>query len=111
MQLQARFAGGSVGHAVRPERGLASIAIRDHGDLFRGLPAEIVVFQDHGDEVTELPEGFRVLASNEACTVQAIADPDRRWWGTQFHPEWSDDDHPDGDRVLRNFFALARESG
>jgi GMP synthase (glutamine-hydrolysing) len=108
LQLQARFAGGAVDHAAQRERGFLPVAVRDHDGLFRGLPAEVVVFHDHGDEVTHVPPGFRVLASSAACTVQAIADPARRWWGTQFHPEEFTPEHPAGERILRTFFELAR---
>lgn len=108
LQLQARFAGGSIGHAAQPERGFLAVEVHERDDLFRGLPAEVVVFQDHGDEVTQVPPGFRVLASSAACAVQAIADPARRWWGTQFHPEEFKPEHPAGERILRTFFELAR---
>jgi GMP synthase (glutamine-hydrolysing) A subunit len=103
-QLQARFAGGTIGAAATPEHGLLPIEVHDRSDLFRDLPDEVVVFHDHTDEITELPAGFRVLASSAACAVQAIADPERRWWGTQFHPEES----PVGERILRTFLELAR---
>jgi GMP synthase (glutamine-hydrolysing) len=109
MQLQTVFAGGAVAPGPSPERGFLPIAIEDDGDLLRGLPAEVVVFHDHSDEVVALPDGFRVLASSARCPVQAIADPARRWWGTQFHPEEFRPEHPAGERVLRNFFALARD--
>jgi len=49
-----------------------------------------------------------VLASSPACAVQAIADPERRWWGTQFHPEEFDGEHTAGERILRAFFELAQ---
>jgi GMP synthase (glutamine-hydrolysing) len=58
--------------------------------------------------ITQLPEGSRVLASSSSCDVEAIADPEHRWWGTQFHPEEFSADHPEGEHVLRNFFELAR---
>jgi len=61
----------------------------------------------HEDEVTLVPDGFRVLARTPGCEVQALAAPERRWWGTQFHAECFDAEHPDGERVLRNFFRLA----
>jgi GMP synthase (glutamine-hydrolysing) len=108
MQLQAMFAGGAVAPAQTRERGFLPIEVHDRSDLLRGLPGEVVVFQDHGDEVAALPDGFRVLASSARCPVQAIADPERRWWGTQFHPEKFRPQHPAGAQVLRNFFALAR---
>jgi GMP synthase (glutamine-hydrolysing) len=103
-QLQARFAGGTIGVAATPEHGLLPIEVHDRSDLLRDLPGEAVVFHDHTDEITELPAGFRVLASSAACAVQAIADPERRWWGTQFHPEES----PGGERIFRAFLSLAR---
>jgi GMP synthase-like glutamine amidotransferase len=107
MQLQARFAGGKIGPSPRPERGFLPIQILDRGDLLRGLPVDPVVFQDHGDEIVTLPEDFRVLAASPDCAVQAISCPERRWWGTQFHPEESSPEHPAGEQVLRSFFALA----
>jgi len=48
-----------------------------------------------------------VLARSEECAIEAVAAPARRWWGTQFHPELASREHPDGERVLRNFFELA----
>ena len=107
MQLLALFAGGKLGPSRTGEHGFLPITIHDRSDLLRGLPAEVVVFQDHDDEVTELPTEFRLLASSAECSVQAFADPDRRWWGTQFHPEEFEPDHPAGEHVLRTFFTLA----
>jgi GMP synthase-like glutamine amidotransferase len=106
LQLQALFAGGEIGPSVAEQRGFQPVTLRDRSDLFRDLPDAIVVFEDHTDEVTVLPASFRVLASSDACAVQAIADPARRWWGTQFHPEEFSIEHPAGERVLRTFFEL-----
>ena len=106
LQLQSLFAGGEIGPSAREQRGFQPVTIRDRSDLLLGLGEEIVVFHDHTDEVTVLPEGFRVLASTAACAVQAIADPERRWWGTQFHPEEFSSEHPAGEQILGNFFAL-----
>jgi GMP synthase (glutamine-hydrolysing) len=103
-QLQARFAGGAIGTAETPEHGFLPIEVHDRSDLFRDLPGELVVFHDHSDEITALPDGFRVLASSASCAVQAFADPARRWWGTQFHPEES----PGAERILRTFLELAQ---
>ena len=51
------FAGGAIGPGRSPERGFLPIAIDDGSDLFRGLPQQVVVFQDHGDEVDGPPGG------------------------------------------------------
>ena len=107
MQLLARFAGGSIELGKSVEHGFLPIHVTDRVDLLRDLPENAIVFHDHTDEIGILPDGFRVLASSEACAVQAIACPDRRWWGTQFHPEESSPEHPEGELVLRTFFALA----
>jgi GMP synthase (glutamine-hydrolysing) len=107
MQLQAVFAGGTIGRSESGEHGFLPIRIHDRSDLLRGLPRKPAVFHDHDDEVVLLPEGFRVLASSADCPVQAIADPARRWWGTQFHPEEFRPEDPAGEKILRTFFALA----
>lgn len=111
LQLLAGFAGGRIAPMAEagrpPERGYMELEVLDDGDLLVGLPARAILFQDHLDEIVELPADFRVLARTPGCEAQAIAAPERRWWGTQFHPETFDADHPDGERVLRNFFELA----
>jgi GMP synthase (glutamine-hydrolysing) len=109
MQLLARFTGGQLATAgVASTVGFTEIEVLDRDDLLAGLRDRAVMYQHHTDEVVELPLGFRVLARSSACAVEAIADPDRRWWGTQFHPERYDALHPDGQLILESFFRLAR---
>lgn len=109
MQLLSRFAGGTIRHSPGgPEMGFSTVEVVEHDGLLRGVSARFDVYQHHSDEIDELPEGFRVLARSAACAIQAIAEPSRRWWGTQFHPEEFDADHPAGERILHNFFELAR---
>ena len=111
MQLQARFAGGTIRHSpARPETGFAAVDVVEQDGLLRGLPSRVEVYQHHSDEIDQLPESFRVLARSATCAIEAIVDPSRRWWGTQFHPEEFDAAHPVGERILHNFFQLARES-
>lgn len=110
LQLLARFADGCVKPMAvagrPPEVGYLPLEVLDSSDLLAGLPEQATVYQDHRDEITKLPEGFRVLARTRGCAIQAAAAPDRRWWGTQFHPECFDAEHPDGSRVIMNFFEL-----
>lgn len=111
MQLQARFLGGATRHSASGlELGFASVEVVEADGLFEGLPPRLDVYEHHSDEIAELPPSFRVLARSESCAIEAIAEPSRRWWGTQFHPEAFDDAHPLGERILRNFFQLARSS-
>ena len=108
MQLQAVFAGGAVA-TRRPQADVEyrTVEVLDGRDLLRALPDRPIFYERHTDEITTLPDGFRVLARSECCGVEAIAADGRRWWGTQFHPEWFSPEHPHGERVLRNFFELA----
>ena len=55
----------------------------------------------HGDHVAELAPGFRVLARTGDGVVAAVADPERRFWGVQFHPEVNHT--PRGDQMLQSF--------
>jgi len=45
------------------------------------------VWMSHGDKVTELPAGFKVIASNESTPIAAMADETRKFYAVQFHPE------------------------
>jgi len=109
MQLQAKFAGGTIRHAPGGmTTGFSAVDVVEHGGLLRGLPSRIDVYQHHSDEIEELPASFRVLARSPTGAIEAIADPARRWWGTQFHPEQFDATHPVGERILHNFFELSR---
>jgi GMP synthase (glutamine-hydrolysing) len=107
MQNLVRARGGTIGHAARPAYGFSTVDVVDDGDLLQGCPASIEVLQRHDDEVTSLPPELRVIASSTVCRVEAVAADDRPWWGTQFHPEAWDDDHPAGKVVLERFLRLA----
>ncbi len=108
VQLQAMFAGGAVGPAKHKVEGFGRVEVLDGSDLLHGVPASITVYKHHSDEIVARPEAFRILATSSECAIEAISCPDLLWWGTQFHPEEFQHEHPAGERVLRNFFELAR---
>ncbi len=108
MQRLAVAAGAELGHAARPTGpSFEEVELLDPEGLFDGLGERVSVWQHHGDEVLAAPPGLRVLARSDSCAIEALAAEDRPWWGTQFHPEAWDKEHPDGMHVLRNFFRLA----
>ena len=55
----------------------------------------------HGDKVTELPKGFKVIASNESTPLAGMADETRKFYGLQFHPEVTHT--PQGAKILERF--------
>jgi GMP synthase (glutamine-hydrolysing) len=101
MQAMAELLGGSVEPGERREYGPAVIEVAEGGDLFRGLPGRLDVWMSHGDRVRALPEGFRLAAGSTNGLVAAIADPNRRLYGLQFHPEVVHT--PRGREILSNF--------
>lgn len=107
MQMLVRARGGVVAPASKATRGFGEIDVLDDSDLLAGLAPRFDAYSSHEDEVTRLPSEFRILASSDACAVEAVAAVDRPWWGTQFHPEAWDDDHPAGRAVVQRFAELA----
>ena len=92
---------------MRQERGFLPVRALEPHPLVEGLERSPVMFQAHAWEIKAPPAGFRVLAGSDLCSVQAIAHESAPLFGTQFHPELYDGAHPDGRRVLENFFKLA----
>lgn len=100
-----RFAAG-----LRKERGFLPIDVDRSSTLFQGLGDSPVVFQSHYWHLTDIPPEFTVCASSLDSPIQALARQDRPVFGVQFHPERYDDGHRDGETILRNFFAIARDN-
>ena len=81
--------GGEAGRAERREYGPADLIIDDNTDLFYGFAANEVtrVWMSHGDKMTASPKGWSVLAHSGNSPIAAFANPTRRYFGVQFHPE------------------------
>ncbi|MCX6901839.1 MAG: gamma-glutamyl-gamma-aminobutyrate hydrolase family protein [Verrucomicrobia bacterium] len=93
------------------EWGFSKVRLMKRDPIFDGLGLELQVLQQHVPECKQVPTEFEVLASSDACRVQVIKHKTRLIYGTQFHPEAYDNDHPDGKRMLQNFFRLAGVNG
>ena len=95
MQTMAAQLGGKVEGAKKREFGYAEIRARGHSKLLEGIQDSVNaeghglldVWMSHGDKVTELPPGFKIIASNESTPIAGMADESRRFYGVQFHPE------------------------
>lgn len=100
MQLLAHQMGGKVGGAVRREYGHAVLHQSDDSHLFHALPASMNVWMSHGDQILELPPGFKVLAYTENAPIAAMGN-EHGLIGIQFHPEVAHT--PQGKDILRNW--------
>ena len=96
--------GGLVEAGDHREFGRAYVDVADDCALFHGVwqkGGREQVWMSHGDRVTRLPEGFRVVATSEGAPFAAIADDARHFYGVQFHPEVVHTPH--GAQLLKNF--------
>lgn len=101
-QLLASELGGKVQPGKVKEYGIADLKVSDANDpIFEGVPAESPMWMSHGDSVSELPEGYKIIASTADCKVAAVACPERKIYGFQFHPEVTHSRY--GMKVLENF--------
>lgn len=89
-QLLAHWLGGKVKRG-RWELGWLPVTVNEVGlkdQLFSGLGESFYAFLWHGDQITKLPEEAVLLASSEACRVQAFRLRDQPVWGVQFNPQY-----------------------
>jgi GMP synthase (glutamine-hydrolysing) len=89
------------------EWGFLPVKITHRDPLFESLPDELLVREAHVAHMVQVPADFEVLAATAECPVEAIKHRRRLLYGTQFHPEAYDDDHPHGRIILQNFLRLA----
>jgi len=87
-QLMAHLMGGRVRPGERGEYGLATLDLAPTADpMFAGLSGRQQIWMSHRDVVEQPPPGFAVAGRTDTCAVAAMADPARRLYGVQFHPE------------------------
>ncbi len=109
MQTMAEQLGGKVEAASHREFGYAQVRARGHSFLLRNIEDHaspegfglLDVWMSHGDQVTVLPPGFRLIASTDTAPFAGMADEDRRFFGLQFHPEVTHTRQ--GKRILERF--------
>ena len=101
MQLMVKQLGGQVERAERGEYGKAALLIDEVAGLLSEVEEASTMWMSHGDSVTQLPDGFTVLAHTENTPQAAIAHPQKRFYGVQFHPEVVHS--KGGSALIRNF--------
>jgi GMP synthase (glutamine-hydrolysing) len=103
-QAMAQQLGGTVEGGHHREFGRAEVLVTEETPLFEGVwrkGERYPVWMSHGDRVTRLPEGFRVVGTSPNAPIAMIADEARAFYATQFHLEVVHTPH--GAALLRNF--------
>jgi GMP synthase (glutamine-hydrolysing) len=111
MQTMATQLGGKVEAGHTREFGYAEVRAHGHTELLKDIEdfntpeghGMLKVWMSHGDKVTQLPEGFKVMASTPSCPIAGMADEARRFYAVQFHPEVT---HTVQGQALLNRFVL-----
>jgi GMP synthase (glutamine-hydrolysing) len=111
MQTMAAQLGGKVEYSDHREFGYAEVRAHGHTALLQGVQdfatpeghGMLKVWMSHGDKVTELPPGFKLMASTASCPIAGMADEARRYYAVQFHPEVT---HTTQGRALLERFVL-----
>lgn len=101
MQVLAHQLGGQVSPGTKHEYGHAVLHISaTDSPLFSALPSSLPVWMSHGDQIIEMPPGFKALAYTENSPI-AVMGNDNGIFGLQFHPEVAHT--PQGKNLLQNF--------
>jgi len=109
MQTMAAQLGGTVESKGHSEFGYAQVRAHGHSQLLTSIEDHTTpegygmldVWMSHGDRVSKMPEGFKVICSTPGCPIAGMADEERKLYGLQFHPEVT---HTlQGKRILQRF--------
>jgi GMP synthase (glutamine-hydrolysing) len=95
MYAIAEALGGKVEGGHKREFGYAELRAHGHTRLFDGIAdytteqghGMLHVWMSHGDNVTQMPPGFKLMASTDSCAIAGMADEERKFYAVQFHPE------------------------
>ena len=109
MQTMAQQLGGTVQASGQREFGYAEVRARGHTALLKDIAdfttadghGMLKVWMSHGDKVTQLPPGFKLMASTASCPIAGMADEERHFYAVQFHPEVTHT--PQGKAMLERF--------
>jgi len=108
MQTMAEQLGGKVAGSNLREFGYARIKAEGNSALLKDISDHIEngdkhldVWMSHGDKVTQMPEGFELMASTGSCPIAGMYHAEKNYYGVQFHPEVT---HTlQGERLLGHF--------
>ncbi|MDO9523768.1 MAG: glutamine-hydrolyzing GMP synthase [Methanocorpusculum sp.] len=99
-QLTAYLLGGKVASAATREYGRTFVSTEE-SVLFKNVPKETTCWMSHTDYISEVPAGFTREAHTTVCPVAAMANPAKKIYAVQFHPEVMHT--PEGMTMIKNF--------
>ncbi|MBT9458706.1 MAG: glutamine-hydrolyzing GMP synthase [Burkholderiaceae bacterium] len=87
--------GGQVEASTHREFGYAEVRAHGHTELLKGIEdfatpeghGMLKVWMSHGDKVTAMPPGFKLMASTPSCPIAGMANEEKHYYAVQFHPE------------------------
>ena len=101
MQTLAEQMGGHVVSVDQKEFGHSELEILNDSKLFNEIDKKLNVWMSHGDQVQDLPDGFKLLASTNTAPIAAMQHETLPYYAIQFHPEVTHTNH--GQDILNNF--------
>lgn len=111
MQTMAEQLGGKVENGAQREFGYAEVREHGHTKLLKNISdftdkdgkSYLKAWMSHGDKVTEMPPGFKLMCSTPTCPIAGMADEGRGFYAVQFHPEVT---HTEKGREILETFVL-----
>lgn len=100
-QLTAYVLGGKVEKAEVREYGHTKLNVDSASPLFKDIPQNSTCWMSHTYHISQLPDGFKVIASSESCPNAAMANDKLKIYGLQFHPEVKHTEY--GFKMIENF--------
>mgnify|MGYP002528162804 FL=1 len=85
-QMMSHMLGGLVEHAGKREYGVTLLCMGD-SPLFNNIGDKNECLMSHTDKIVRVPDGFEIAAHTESCPIAAFQNPDKKFFGVQFHPE------------------------
>jgi GMP synthase (glutamine-hydrolysing) len=101
MQTLAEQMGGQVISSSYKEFGHAELIIENESKIFDGIGDKLNVWMSHGDQVQDLPDNFKLIASTTNAPIAAMQHESKEIFALQFHPEVTHTN--DGHVILNNF--------
>ena len=101
MQTLAEQMGGHVVSVDQKEFGHSSLDVVSNSKIFEGINKKLNVWMSHGDQVQDLPDHFKLIASTSTASIAVMEHESLPMYGIQFHPEVTHTEQ--GKKILDNF--------